>query len=78
MTNGSLNDWCHKAGRMIGVNTLHCHDLRHSMATLYKNEGMSLEDVSSLLNHLSTDVTKKFYIKQDKSKISKNKDSFTI
>lgn len=78
MTNGSLNDWCHRVGRMIGVNTLHCHDLRHSMATLYKNEGMSLEDVSSLLNHASTDVTKKFYIKQDKSKISKNKDSFTI
>jgi integrase/recombinase XerC len=78
MTNGSLNDWCHRVGRMIGVDTLHCHDLRHSMATLYKNEGMSLEDVSLLLNHASTDVTKKHYIKADKSKISKSKDSFII
>jgi integrase/recombinase XerC len=78
MTNGALNDWCHRVGRMIGVDTLHCHDLRHSMATLYKNEGMSLEDVSLLLNHASTDVTKKHYIKADKSKISKSKDSFTI
>lgn len=78
MTNGSLNDWCHKVGRMIGVDTLHCHDLRHSMATLYKNEGMPLEEISALLNHASTDVTKKFYIKADKSKISKSKDSFII
>jgi integrase/recombinase XerC len=78
MTNGSLNDWCHRVGRMIGVDTLHCHDLRHSMATLYKNEGMSLEDISLLLNHASTDVTKKHYIKADKSKISKSKDSFII
>lgn len=78
ITNGSLNDWCHRVGRMIGVDTLHCHDLRHSMATLYKNEGMSLEDVSLLLNHASTDVTKKHYIKADKSKISKSKDSFII
>lgn len=78
ITNGSLNDWCHRVGRMIGVDTLHCHDLRHSMATLYKNEGMPLEEISALLNHASTDVTKKFYIKADKSKISKNKDSFTI
>ena len=78
ITNGTLNDWCHKAGRMIGVSTLHPHDLRRSMATLYKNEGMPLEQVSELLNHASTDVTKKYYIKADKSKISKNKDAFKI
>lgn len=78
ITNGTLNDWTRKAGKLIGIETLHCHDLRHTMATLYKNEGMKLEEISELLNHKSTDVTKKFYIKADKSKISKNKDSFTI
>ena len=63
---------------MIGEPTLHPHDFRHSGATLLKNAGMSLEDVSSLLNHMGTDVTKKFYIKEDKSKLSAEKDKFEI
>ena len=37
---------------------------------------MSLEDVSALLNHSGTDVTRKFYIRVDKKKISQNKDKF--
>lgn len=78
MTNGTLDQWCKKIGEMIGVPTLHPHDFRHSGATLYKNEGMSLEDVSGLLNHLSTDVTKKFYLKEDATKIQANKDKFNI
>ena len=73
-----MNQWCKKIGDMIGVPTLHAHDFRHSGATLYKNEGMSLEDVSKLLNHLSTDITKKFYLKDDASKIQANKDKFDI
>lgn len=76
ITNGTLNQWCKKIGDMIGVPTLHPHDYRHSGATLYKNSGMSLEDVSALLNHLSTDVTKRFYLKADASKIQANKDKF--
>lgn len=78
VTNGTLNGWCKKIGEMIGVPTLHPHDFRHSAATLLKNNGMSLEDVSFLLNHLSTDVTKKFYIKNDDTKISRMKDEFEI
>jgi len=73
---GSLNEWCKKIGRMIDVPTLHPHDFRHSGATLLKNAGMSLEDVSALLNHAGTDVTKKYYIKEDKSKLKKAKDQF--
>lgn len=78
VTNGTLNEWCKKIGEMIGIPTLHPHDFRHSGATLLKNAGMQLEDVSSLLNHGSTDVTKKFYIKEDTSRISKTKDQFNI
>lgn len=74
----TLSDWAHKVGRMIGVPELHAHDFRHSGATLLKNEGMPLEDVSSLLNHASTDVTKKFYIKEDTKKIRNLKDKFEI
>lgn len=78
ISNGTLNDWCKKIGKMIGQPTLHPHDFRHSYATLLKNEGVSLEDVSTMLNHSGTDVTKKFYIKQDTSKVRKLKDSIQI
>ena len=63
---------------MIGEPTLHCHDFRHSYATLLKNEGVNLEDVSVMLNHSGTDVTKKFYIKTDTSKVRKIKDSISV
>lgn len=75
---GTLTDWCHSIGEMIGVPTLHHHDFRHSGATLLKNKGMALEDVSTLLNHSGTDVTRKFYIKADTKKITENKDKFEI
>ena len=68
--NSTLNEWCKKIGNMI--------DFRHSYATLLKNEGVSLEDVSTMLNHSGTDVTKKFYIKVDTSKVRKLKDSIEI
>lgn len=74
----TADKWCKRIGKMIGEPTLHPHDFRHSGATLLKNAGMSLEDVSSLLNHMGTDVTKKFYIKEDKSKLSAEKDRFEI
>lgn len=78
ITNGALLEWAKKAGRLIGVADLHCHDFRHSGATLLKNSGMALEDVSSLLNHSSTDVTSKYYIKQDTTRITKMKDQYEI
>ena len=64
----NLTKWAKKIGKYIDIPTLHCHDFRHSSASLKKNAGMPLEEVSSLLNHLSTDVTKKHYIKEDESK----------
>jgi site-specific recombinase XerD len=74
----ALFDWCKKVGLMINIPTLHPHDFRHSGATLLKNAGMSLEDVSEFLNHNGTDVTRKFYIKADKSKMQKKKDMYEI
>lgn len=75
---GTLNDWCKKIGNMIDIPTLHPHDFRHSYATLMKNEGISLEDISTMLNHSGTDVTKKYYLKVDTSAIRKLKDSISI
>ena len=78
INNGTLNEWCKIIGKMIGVETLHPHDWWHSGASALKNAGMALEDVSALLNHASTDVTKKFYIKEDRRRISELKDKFII
>ncbi len=72
----ALYDWCKKIGLMIDVPTLHPHDFRHSGATLLKNAGMSLEDISELLNHSGTDVTRKFYIKANKKEITRKKDMY--
>lgn len=73
----TLHSWCKKVGDMIG-SPLHPHDFRHSGATLLKNMGMALEDISTLLNHQSTDVTRRFYIKEDKAKLQGVKDQFGI
>ena len=78
INNGTLNDWCKKIGAMIGQPTLHCHDFRHSYANLMKSEGVNLEDISTMLNHSGTDVTKKHYLKQDTKKIREIKDSISI
>lgn len=74
----TLREWCTKIGKAIGVETLHPHDFRHSSATLRKNAGMTLEDVSSLLSHMSTSVTLSHYIKADKKSIGEKFRSIKI
>ena len=75
----TLGLWAKKIGNMIGLeHGLHCHDFRHSGATLLKNAGMPLEEVSTLLNHASTDVTRKFYIKEDNKKLKQSKAKYEI
>ena len=74
----TLNMWSKRIGKLIGVPTLHPHDFRHSGATLLKNAGMSLEDVSTFLSHESTDTTKRFNIKQDTARISNIKSAYNI
>ena len=75
----TLGLWAKKIGVMIGLeHGQHCHDFRHSGATLLKNAGMPLEEVSTLLNHASTDVTRKFYIKEDNKKLKQSKAKYEI
>ena len=74
----TLNAWCKRLGKAINIPDLHPHDFRHSGATLLKNAGMALEDVSTLLSHESTDTTKRFYIKDDKNRISSVKNHYNI
>ena len=74
----TLSDWCKKIGQMIGVSTLHPHDLRHSGANMLKYAGMDLEDISVLLNHEDTGTTLKYYIKQDKARINAIKSRYNF
>lgn len=78
ISTGTLNDWCKIVGELIGVPTLHPHDLRHSAANLLKKAGMPLEDVATLLHHADTSTTVKHYLKPDNSRITEMKDKFNI
>lgn len=76
--NGTLNEWCKKAGRMIGVPTLHDHDLRHSGSNLLKEAGMDIQDIAELLHHESTETTVKHYLTVNKKKVKENKDKYSF
>lgn len=76
--NGTLNEWCKKAGKMIGVPTLHDHDLRHSGSNLLKEAGMDIQDIAELLHHESTETTVKHYLTVNKKKVKENKDKYSF
>jgi site-specific recombinase XerD len=72
----TLQDWSKRIGAMIGVTSFHAHDFRHSGAQLLKLKGCPIETISELLNHASIDVTRKYYLRQDKEKMVKEKDKY--
>ena len=76
INNGTLNDWCKKAGEMIGISTLHNHDLRHTGSNILKELGMDIQDIAELLHHESTETTVKHYLTVNKKKVKENKDKF--
>lgn len=76
--NGTLNEWCKKAGKMIDVPTLHDHDLRHSGSNLLKEAGMDIQDIAELLHHESTETTVKHYLTVNKKKVKENKDKYSF
>ena len=70
--------WIKKIGAIINEPELSMHDLRHSGSNLRYKAGMSLEDVSQALNHLSTQVTKDFYLLKDGKKLKDAMDKYEI
>lgn len=78
INNGTLNDWCKKAGNMIGIPSLHNHDLRHSGSNVLKELGMDIQDIAELLHHESTETTVKHYLTVNKKKVKDNKDRFVF
>jgi len=49
---------------------IHLHDLRHSYATLLRQDGVPIEAISELLGHSDVKTTYKFYIGRDENVIS--------
>lgn len=78
ITTATLTNWSHTAGSLIGIESLHPHDLRHSGASLLKNAGMAIEDISTLLHHSDTSVTAKYYLKIDTNRITQLKDLYSF
>lgn len=78
ISNGTLNAWCKRAGELIGIPTLHNHDLRHSGSNLLRDQGMELQEIAELLHHESTETTVKHYLTVNKQKIQANKDKYSF
>lgn len=78
ISTGTLGEWCKKIGNMIGVESWHPHDFRHTQSQLYSLAGMPLEDISALLNHSGTDVTRKHYLKTDTRRLTQLKDELDM
>jgi integrase len=75
---GTLGEWCKKIGNMVNIPSLHPHDWRHTQSQLYSLAGMPLEDISALLNHSGTDVTRKHYLKTDTRRLTQLKDELDM
>lgn len=74
----TMGMWCKRIGKLIDVPSLHPHDFRHSGSQLMLLAGASVEQISNMLNHKGLDVTKKHYLRTDKSKIQETHDKFCI
>jgi len=59
---------CERAG--LSGPHLHLHSLRHSYAHMLLKCGNSVSVISKLLNHSSTDVTEKFYLRETISEVT--------
>jgi integrase len=59
---------CENAG--LNGRHLHLHSLRHSYAHMLLKCGNSVSVISKLLNHSSTDVTEKFYLRETISEVT--------
>lgn len=72
----TLGEWAKKIGKLIGIETLHPHDFRHSGSQLMNLKGAPIELISELLNHRDLTTTRNFYTKPITNKIQENKDRY--
>ena len=61
----NLNRHFYRLREEASVPHIRFHDLRHSCATLLYGQGVRLDNISDVLGHSSTAITKKIYIEVD-------------
>ena len=58
-------------GNAIGVESCHCHQLRHTVATEMAKKGTSINLVQKMLGHTTTNTTTKYYVKAEDEQLAK-------
>lgn len=58
-------------GNAIGVESCHCHQLRHTVATEMAKKGTSINLVQKMLGHATTSTTTKYYVKAEDDELAK-------
>lgn len=56
-----------KIGRLVGINNVHPHTLRHSFASHMVEQGVSLENIQAMMGHRDADSTHKYIHVSNKS-----------
>ena len=56
----AVSRWVKTVARRAGVDGVHPHKLRHTLATQAVNRGMSIEAIAALLGHRSLDMTMRY------------------
>jgi site-specific recombinase XerD len=74
MTPGGVRAMLVKIGNKAGINNVHPHRFRRTLATNLINRGMSIQEVAVILGHDKIDTTLKYvYINQENVKIAYRK-----
>lgn len=74
LTNKGIEDIVRRLGRRTGVDKVHPHRFRRTMATNLLNKGMPLEEVKEIMGHVKIDTTMLYcQVKQENVKHSHRK-----
>lgn len=65
LTPSSFRDILHRIEDRSGVENIHPHRFRRTLATDLLNKGMAIQDVSKILGHANISVTQRYYYHLD-------------
>ncbi len=65
LTPSSFRDILHRIEDKSGVENIHPHRFRRTLATDLLNKGMAIQDVSKILGHANVSVTQRYYYHLD-------------
>lgn len=75
LSKGAIECWLRKLGESIGIEKVHPHKLRRTMATNALNKGMPIPELQILLGHASIQTTT-IYAKADTQEIKRSHEKY--